>query len=67
MSHYFAMFGGHWSIASGDAKHLICHVTSLKHVIEGSSNFMSGSYSSCATTLLSLVVIDIAVVEMLIK
>ena len=26
--HHFAMFGGHWSSASGGMKYLICHVTS---------------------------------------
>ena len=42
VSHHFAMFGGYWSSAGGDIKYLICHVTSQKHVVEGSCNFMFG-------------------------
>ena len=30
------MFGGHWSIANGGIKYLICHVTSQNHMIEKS-------------------------------
>ena len=37
------MFGGHWSIASRDIKHLTCNVILQNHVIKGSSNFISGS------------------------
>ena len=36
---------GYRSHPSGDMKYLICHVTSLNHMIEGSSNFMSGNSS----------------------
>ena len=57
VSHYFAMFGRHWSLAVGDKKYLICYVTSQNHVIKGSSNFMSGSSSWYVTTLPSLVAI----------
>ena len=31
VGHNLAMIGGHWSSASGDTMHLICHVTSQKH------------------------------------
>ena len=34
-----------WCSASGDIKYLIWYVTSQKYVIEGSSNFMSGTSS----------------------
>ena len=33
--HNLAMFGGHWTSASGDIKYLKCRVTSENHVIEG--------------------------------
>ena len=42
VSHYLAMFGGHWSSATGGTKHLICPVASQKHVTEQSCNFLSG-------------------------
>ena len=54
--HHLTMFGGHWSSASGDMKYLKFHITSPNDVIEGSSNFMSGSSSRNVTTLTSLVV-----------
>ena len=57
------MLGGHFPSASGDIKYLICQVTSQKHAIEGSSNFMSGVSLWYVTTLTSLVVIGIVVVE----
>ena len=64
MSHQLAMFGDHWSSASGDIKYLIRQVTSQKHEIEGSSNFMSSSSSwYVTTTLQSLVTIGIIEVE----
>ena len=63
MSHNLAMFGGHWSSASGDIEYLKCHVILQNDVIEGSSNFMSGSSSWYVTTLPSLVSIGILVVE----
>ena len=63
LSYRLAMFGGHWSSVSGDIKYLICHVISQKHVIEGSSNFMSEASSWYIMTLPSLVATDIVVVE----
>ena len=32
MARYHAMFGGHWSSASGDKKYLICQKTSQNNV-----------------------------------
>ena len=63
MSHHLAMFGEHCSNASGNIKYLTFHVTLQNHVIEGSTNFMSGSSSWYITTLPSLVVIGIVVRE----
>ena len=63
VSYHLAMLGGQWFIVIGGVKYLICHVTSQKNVIEGSSNFMSGSSSWYVTTLPSLVAISIVVVE----
>ena len=37
MSHLLYMFGGHWPMAIGGIKYLICYVTSQSHVTEGSS------------------------------
>ena len=34
ISPHLAMFGVHWSSASGDKTYLTCHVTSQVHVIE---------------------------------
>ena len=31
-SQHLVMFGGHWSSASGDIKHLTCHVNLQNHV-----------------------------------
>ena len=45
VSHHLAMFEGDSSSANGDKKSLTCHVTLQNHMIEGSSNFMSGSSS----------------------
>ena len=45
------MFGEHWSSASGDIKYLIYHKTLKNHEIEGSNNFMSGSFSWSVATL----------------
>ena len=53
----------HWSIAIGDIKYLICHVTSPSHGIERSSNFKNGSSLWYVTTLPILVAIGILVVE----
>ena len=63
-SHHLAMFGVHWSSASRDIKHLICHMTSQKLLIEESSNFMSGSSLWYVTTLPRLMAVGILVVEM---
>ena len=38
------------SSVAGDIKYLICHMTSQNNMIEGSSNFMSGSFSWFVTT-----------------
>ena len=46
-----------WSIASGDIKYLVCHVTSLNHVIEESGNFMGRSSSWFVA--IGLVVVEI--------
>ena len=62
VSCHLAMFGGHWSSASGNIKHLNCYMTSQNYVAEESCNFMSESFLLCVTTLSSLVVIDIVVV-----
>ena len=63
MSHHLAMFDGHWSSESGDLKYLTCHVILQNHVIEGSSNFVSGSFLWYITVLPSLVAMGIIVVE----
>ena len=63
VSHHLAMFGGHWSSASGDVKYLTCHVTLKNYVIEGSVNFVSGSSSWYITTLPSLVATGIIAVQ----
>ena len=63
VSYHFAMFGGSWSTASGNVKYYICHMTRKKQLIEGSCN-MSGSSSYYVTTLASLVVIGIVVIEL---
>ena len=65
-NHHLAIFGGHWSDASGDVKCLIFHVTSESHVTEGSSNFMNWSFSWYVTTLSSLVAICIEVAMFLV-
>ena len=41
VSHYLTMFDGHWSSAVEDTNSLTCHVTLQKHVVEGSSNFIT--------------------------
>ena len=63
LSHHFAMFGGHWSIASRDIKHLIYQLTSQNYVIEEPSNFMSRSSSLYVTTFSILVSIGIVTIE----
>ena len=44
-------------------KYLTCHVTLQNHVIDGSSNFISGSSSWYITTLASLEAIAMLVVK----
>ena len=51
MSHDLAMSDGHWSSASGDIKYLPFHVNLQNHMIQGSSNVMSGSSSWYITNL----------------
>ena len=63
MSPRLAVFGGFWPTAIGDVEYLICHLTSRNHVIQGSSNFMSESFSWYVTTLRSLEAICIVVVD----
>ena len=62
LSYHLDMFGDHGSSASRDIKYFICHVTLQKHVIEGSCNFMNGSFSQYFTTLTSFVEIGIVAV-----
>ena len=62
MGHHLAQFDGNCSNSSGDKKYLTCYVILQNHVIEGSSNFMSGSSSWFTTNLLILVAIGIVVV-----
>ena len=61
--HHLAMFGGHWSSASGDIKYLRCHVSLQKYLIEGSSKCISGNPSWYVTALPSLAAIVTVVVE----
>lgn len=63
VSHYLAMFRGHWSSARGTIKYLLCHMISQKYLIEGQSNFMRKSSSWYVTTFPGMVAIGIAVVE----
>ena len=57
------MFHGDWSSASGDITYLACHVTLQNQVVDGLSDAMSGSTAWYITTLTSLVVIGIVVLE----
>ena len=45
VSYHFAMFGGHWSSASGDIEYLTYQVTLQIRVIKGSTNVMTGGSS----------------------
>ena len=63
VSHHLAMFGDHWSSASGNIKYLIFHVTSQNHLIEGSCKFMNETSLLYVTTMPSLVTIGIVVIE----
>ena len=60
MSHYL---GDHRSSTRGDIKYLTYHVTLQNYVIDGPSNFMSGSSSWYITTLPNLVAIGIVKLE----
>ena len=51
-----------WQLVKYKWRCITCHMTSQNHVSEGSSNFMSGSFSWYATTLPSLVAIGIVLV-----
>ena len=57
------MFDGNSSSSSGDIKYLNLKLLIKTTWFEGSSNFMSGSYSWYVTNLPDLVAIDIAVVQ----
>ena len=61
--HNPAMFGCHWSTASGDKAFLICHVTSQDHAIERSCGLMGGSSSLYVASLSSLIAIGIMLME----
>ena len=58
-----AMFGDHWSSASGNKKYLIFHLAWQNHLIEGSCKFMNKTSLLYVTTVPSLVAIDIVVIE----
>ena len=60
--HCLAMFGIHWSIASGAITFFIYAITSQEHVIEGSYEFMDWSYLLYVTTLQSLWAIGIILI-----
>ena len=62
-SHYLAIFGVLWSNASGDMTYLICHATTIEHMIEGTYGVMGWSTSLYVTTLTSLLAIGIVGVE----
>ena len=64
VSHHLAMFGDHWSSASGNIKYLIFHVTSQNHLIEGSCKFMNETSLLYVTTMPSLVTIGIVVISL---
>ena len=42
---------------------LICHVSSYDHLIQGSYEFMGGSFMQYVTTLISIVTISTVTVE----
>ena len=63
VSHRLAMFGDHWSSASGNIKCLIFHVTPQNHLIEGSCKFMNKTSLLYVNTLPSLVAIDMVEIE----
>ena len=57
------MFRDYLFKADGETTYLICRVTSKELVIQGSCNFMSGSFSLYVITVSSLVIRGFAVVE----
>ena len=63
VSHLLAMFGDHWSSASGNIKYLVFHVTSQNHLIEGSCKFMIETSLLYVTVMSSLMAIGIVVTE----
>ena len=65
VSHHLAMFGDHWSSASGNIKYLIFHLTSKNHLIEGSCKFLNKTSLQYVTTVPNLVAVDIVVIEII--
>ena len=63
VSHHFAIFGGHWSSASGEIAFLICHMSSQDHMIKGSCDFMGENSSLYAIPLPNAVAVGIMVAE----
>ena len=63
VSHLLAMFGDHWSSASGNIKYLVFHATSQNHLIEGSCKFMIETSFLYVTVMSSLMAIGIVVTE----
>ena len=49
--------------STGDTMGLVCHMNSQDHVIKGSCHFIMGAPHGKSTILLSLVTIEIVVVE----
>ena len=63
VSQHLACFGVHGSSAGAHKMHLIYHVTSHKDLIAGSCKFRGGSSLLYVTILISLVTINIVIVE----
>ena len=63
MSYNAAKFDGHSHSGSGVIRNLVCHVILQDQVVKGSCDFMGGSHSWQVTTLQSLVIIGIVVME----
>ena len=64
VSHQIATFTSRRPGGGSYIIYLICRVTFQYHLINGSLNFMDGSYSLCLTTMPGLMTIVIVVVEM---
>ena len=62
-SYHPAKFGGYSYSASRVIMVLVCHVILQCHIIKGSCDFIGGSPSWYVTTLSSLLVIGIEIVE----